>query len=56
MMRVNRAFRLWALILAFAFMFSPAAWAQGPQDLYIKHVNFSTSDGHVVNADYRAGR
>lgn len=57
MMRVNRAFRLWALILAFAFMFSPAAWAQGPQDLYIKHVNFSTSDGHVVNADFvQAGK
>ncbi|NLV16032.1 MAG: hypothetical protein GXY50_02310 [Syntrophomonadaceae bacterium] len=52
MMRVNRAFRLWAFVLAFAFMFSPAAWAQGPQDLFIKNVNYSTSDGHVVNADF----
>lgn len=54
MMRVNRAFRLWALILVFAFMFSPAAWAQGPQpqDLFIKNVSYSTSDDHVVNADF----
>ncbi len=50
--RINRAYRIWALIMVFVFMFGPAAWAQGPQDLFIKHVTYSTSDGHVVNADY----